>query len=611
MTGQYFTDEEVEDTETNHVLAIPSYFTKFPNWNNLKVSSTSPKNINHLSPQERMKQINRLACQGILGKCPGTFITNGENEYLNTQLKYFAGKQSRFGSEKNDESDNAEFGGSGPHLYQNENRYGHRHTASSASGVSAQEKSPTSHNNDKYEGARLPTQWNIKHDVNLDVSNDGLTVSTEHPVRTTKKKTRLPFGSTKVEKAYYPIKSDRPICMEAQLYYFEVTVLASLRGDPGICVGFARLADRIDRDLSDMKGCVLDVWSYDSKEGEVSTCWDNKKITKKCPTFTVGDVIGCGVNFTRKCVFFTKNGNFLGEALPIGSLNQHYYPSLSMTQWNKVSTNFGTTKAFVFDIDQYVESIKKSTIEKIEMEKAVPLEVKGIIKIDDDQDIKNATNKLVKDYFILNGMEESLKSFGKEIQIEEVGNEQEPAYTSSKITKLLIKVQTLLMNDFYQDDTQEEMGVGETLLLLPVDQEGTPGWEHKPELVSIRFGLKCIRLFKLIKKNDVNSALEYANKMINMLEFQETSFYNHIAKIMRFCFMKDAPRLTEFRVEYAAEAVRTRDLILSRIFSRKLDIDNRNEIDKVFETVRVMLEQKSKSESLAATVDFANDYITL
>ncbi|GBO99616.1 hypothetical protein EVAR_72057_1 [Eumeta japonica] len=33
------------------------------------------------------------------------------------------------------------------------------------------------------------------------------------------------------------------------------------------------------------------------------------------PTFTEGDIIGCGINFINNCCFFTKNGQHLGIAV--------------------------------------------------------------------------------------------------------------------------------------------------------------------------------------------------------------------------------------------------------------------------------------------------------
>ena len=33
------------------------------------------------------------------------------------------------------------------------------------------------------------------------------------------------------------------------------------------------------------------------------------------PTFTTGDIIGCGLNLTENSCFFTKNGHHLGTAI--------------------------------------------------------------------------------------------------------------------------------------------------------------------------------------------------------------------------------------------------------------------------------------------------------
>ena len=45
------------------------------------------------------------------------------------------------------------------------------------------------------------------------------------------------------------------------------------------------------------------------------------------PADAAGDVIGCGVDFTKHKVFYTKNGNFLGECASIGLTNPFNYLS--------------------------------------------------------------------------------------------------------------------------------------------------------------------------------------------------------------------------------------------------------------------------------------------
>ena len=63
--------------------------------------------------------------------------------------------------------------------------------------------------------------------------------------------------------------------------------------------------------LEKLPGWEPDSWAYHGDDGK-SFCAANQG-KPYGPTFTSGDVIGCGVNFTKGCAFFTKNGVFQGQ----------------------------------------------------------------------------------------------------------------------------------------------------------------------------------------------------------------------------------------------------------------------------------------------------------
>ena len=63
--------------------------------------------------------------------------------------------------------------------------------------------------------------------------------------------------------------------------------------------------------LEKLPGWEPDSWAYHGDDGKSFCCQPNGK--PYGPTFTVGDVIGCGVNFRSGTGFFTKNGLYLGE----------------------------------------------------------------------------------------------------------------------------------------------------------------------------------------------------------------------------------------------------------------------------------------------------------
>lgn len=75
------------------------------------------------------------------------------------------------------------------------------------------------------------------------------------------------------------------------------------------------------------------------------------------PTYSEGDVIGCGVNFVRKRVFFTKNGSYIGDkTYPLCQSNDALYAAFGMKSAGECGmANFGSV-GFAFDIDSYIHS---------------------------------------------------------------------------------------------------------------------------------------------------------------------------------------------------------------------------------------------------------------
>ena len=71
------------------------------------------------------------------------------------------------------------------------------------------------------------------------------------------------------------------------------------------------------------------------------------------PSFGVGDVIGCGVDYHARAIFYTRNGKFMGyafENLELEVLQQDLYPIVGMDTHCPIACNFGCNKPFVFDL---------------------------------------------------------------------------------------------------------------------------------------------------------------------------------------------------------------------------------------------------------------------
>ncbi|CAH8665229.1 unnamed protein product [Dicrocoelium dendriticum] len=93
-------------------------------------------------------------------------------------------------------------------------------------------------------------------------------------------------------------------------------------------------------------------YGYHSNNGNIYH--GAQDLTMSAPTFGEADVIGCGVNFVTNCLFFTKNGIFLGPINAGKKLPQPVYPCVAMSFPKcHLSVNFGHHK-FAFDIGQYI-----------------------------------------------------------------------------------------------------------------------------------------------------------------------------------------------------------------------------------------------------------------
>jgi hypothetical protein len=82
------------------------------------------------------------------------------------------------------------------------------------------------------------------------------------------------------------------------------------------------------------------------------------------PTFTTGDVIGCGLNLIEGSCFYTKNGHNLGTAFT--DMPTQLYPTVGLqTPGEIIDANFGQ-EPFVFDIEGEMKGIRAKIHETIE-----------------------------------------------------------------------------------------------------------------------------------------------------------------------------------------------------------------------------------------------------
>lgn len=158
------------------------------------------------------------------------------------------------------------------------------------------------------------------------------------------------------------VRADKHMPPQCGLFYYEITVVS--KGKDGydkhpalrrmltfssqVGIGFCSPKSKLNL----VPGWGEDSWAYHGDDGE-TYCSGRKD--KYGPTFSSGDIIGCGVNFRDKTAFFTKNGRDLGVAFRSIDTSKKLYPVVgARKQGEHLRVNFGQ-EAFVFDIDNYME----------------------------------------------------------------------------------------------------------------------------------------------------------------------------------------------------------------------------------------------------------------
>uniref|UniRef100_A0A915DS63 B30.2/SPRY domain-containing protein n=1 Tax=Ditylenchus dipsaci TaxID=166011 RepID=A0A915DS63_9BILA len=148
------------------------------------------------------------------------------------------------------------------------------------------------------------------------------------------------------------IRSNTPIPKGLDFYYFEMTVSKSGKNRK-LVIGLSEQEFGLGNNLPG-----FDEWSvgYHGHTGyKHAICRDGAQYG---PTFGSKDIIGCGLNFKAKTIFFTKNGVYLGDAFERAQTEVALFPTIGMaSNKSEIMLNFGQNK-FCFAIDQHREKLK-------------------------------------------------------------------------------------------------------------------------------------------------------------------------------------------------------------------------------------------------------------
>ncbi|XP_067003264.1 ran-binding protein 9 isoform X2 [Anabrus simplex] len=159
-------------------------------------------------------------------------------------------------------------------------------------------------------------------------------------------------GHGKAHKDAASVRATHPIPAACGLYYFEVKIFS--KGRDG-CMGIGLSTHNVN--MNRLPGWDKHSYGYHGDDGH-SFCSSGTG-QPYGPTFTTGDVIGCGVNLIDNTCFYTKNGHNLGIAFT--DLPSDLYPTVGLqTPGEVVDANFGQTP-FVFDIEDMMRELRART----------------------------------------------------------------------------------------------------------------------------------------------------------------------------------------------------------------------------------------------------------
>ena len=130
-------------------------------------------------------------------------------------------------------------------------------------------------------------------------------------------------GISKID--YGIVQTEKEILNKRPIFYFEANIIEDGK-EADLLIGIG------EKDITEkciQLGLTSRSYGYHSK----GKSYNNKKNNKYGETFKKGDIIGCGVDFINKGIFYTKNGKFLDFAFKEINFELNkgfFYPSICM-----------------------------------------------------------------------------------------------------------------------------------------------------------------------------------------------------------------------------------------------------------------------------------------
>lgn len=152
------------------------------------------------------------------------------------------------------------------------------------------------------------------------------------------------------------VLADHPIPFGTTRYYYEITVHESENVEGIIGLGFTNQYTLLDN-MPGWDTCRAPSWGYHGDDGGLFHYQHDSFHVTEGPHWTKGDTIGCGIDFIKGTIFYTKNGELLGDAFnDVG--HGRLFPCVGIgPERITVRANFGLDgeTPFKYDVHRYDE----------------------------------------------------------------------------------------------------------------------------------------------------------------------------------------------------------------------------------------------------------------